>query len=64
MGQTIDNDIIFPPRQSFALFKETEQREVEVVQRVVEVSAEQLLREADRIEGIIKCIERENNWVE
>jgi hypothetical protein len=58
MGQTIDNDIIFPPCQPFALFKETEQREVEVVQRVVEVSAEQLLREADRIEGIIECIER------
>jgi hypothetical protein len=64
MGQTIDNDTIYPPRRSFALFEEMEQREVEVVQRIVEISAEQRLEEAERMEGIIKCIERENDWVE
>jgi hypothetical protein len=64
MGQTIDNDTIYPPRRSFALFEEMEQREVEVVQRIVEISAEQRLEEAERMEGIIECIERENNWVE
>ena len=63
IGQTIDNDTIYPPRQSFALFGEMEQREVEVVQRIVEISAEQRLEEAERIEGIIECIEKENNWV-
>jgi hypothetical protein len=36
---------------------------VEVVQRIVEISAEQRLEEAKRIEGIIECIEKENNWV-
>jgi hypothetical protein len=64
MGQTIDNDTIYPPRRSFALFEETEQREVEVVHRIVEISAEQRLEEAERMEGIIECIERENDWVE
>ena len=61
MGQTIDNDTIYPPRRSFALFEE---REVKVVQRVGEVSTEQRLREVEKMEGIIECIEKENNWVE
>ena len=61
IGQTIDNDTIYPPRRSFALFEE---REVKVVQRVGEVSTEQRLREAEKMEGIIECIEKENNWVE
>jgi hypothetical protein len=61
MGQTIDNDTIYPPCRSFALFEE---REVKVVQRVGEVSTEQRLREVEKMEGIIECIEKENNWVE
>jgi hypothetical protein len=64
MGQTVDDDMVLPPRRSFVLFGKTEYREVEVARRFVEVNAEQRLREADRIEGIIECIERENNWVE
>jgi hypothetical protein len=37
---------------------------VEVVQRVGQASTEQRLREVEKMEGIIECIERENNWVE
>ena len=61
MGQTIDNDTIYPLCWSFALFEE---KEVEVVQRVGQASTEQRLREVEKMEGIIECIERENNWVE
>jgi hypothetical protein len=56
IGQTIDNNMVLPPCWSFMLFRKMKQREV----GVGEVSPKQRLREVERMEGIIKCIERKN----